>query len=65
MKTLKEKEYKLFNENGFRTKVVKNLIKEFKKRINKLGIYTDIGNIKIIGVDLVFYELNKLTGNLE
>ena len=35
--SLSNKEYKLFNENGFRTKEIKNLIKKLKKAKNAEG----------------------------
>mgnify|MGYP000128501221 CR=1 FL=1 len=54
MKTLKEKEYKLFNENGFKTKDIKKFIEDLKKGIKK-------ETYQLWHIELI----DKLTGNLE
>ena len=50
-KSLSEKEYKMFNENGFRTRDVKQSIKELQKRLD--GWMHDDILLEIFGENLI------------
>ena len=51
---LSEKEYKMFNENGFKTKDVKEFIKKLKEEI--------LGKANPITIARIYLDIDKLAG---
>ena len=61
--TLSEKEYKMFNENGFKTKDVKEAIKELKEEQKKLLKAYDEHRIDFVSFCVKMIDLpNKIFG---
>jgi len=61
---LSEKEYKMFNENGFKTKDVKELIRLVKIGLSGIGEVNDAGDVDshMIYIGDIVELIDKLSG---